>query len=235
MIDTQCHVDLHDDPVGLAQKMEKSQTECVAVTMLPSHYLLGLPYLNGFSQIHASLGMHPLRVNEGKNEVDAFNALSKDCDFIGEIGLDFSKEGKPTKEIQIEVLLRIVNSIKGGKFVSVHSRGAAKEALNIFDEHNTGPVCFHYFTDGHDVASAAVMGGHYFSFNRRMLNGKHKALLEIVPQDRVLVESDAPFLSKAPISATKETYSMIAEYWKTSLSGAEKTILRNFQNCRTAS
>ena len=235
MIDTHCHIDFHNDPVGLARDMEESQTECVAVSMLPSHYRLGLPHLNSFTKVHASLGMHPLRVSEGKNEVDAFTALSRECEFIGEIGLDFSKEGKPTKEIQIEVLLRIVNSFRGGKFVSVHSRGAAREVLNIFNEYNTGPVCFHYFTGGHEVASEAVNCGHYFSFNRRMLKGKHKALLDIIPRDRVLVESDAPFLSKAPISATKEAYLIIGEYWETSLSETERTISRNFQNCRTAS
>lgn len=119
--------------------------------------------------------------------------------------------------------------------MSVHSRGAAQQALKIFYEHKTGPVCFHYFTDGQDVASEAIKAGHYFSFNRRMLNGKHKALLDILPQDRVLVESDATFLSKAPISATKEAYSIIAECWKTSLSEAEETISPNFQNCLTAS
>ncbi len=235
MIDTHCHIDLHDDPVQLAQEMEASQTECVAVTMLPSHYRLGLPHLENFSRVHASLGMHPLRAMEGAKEVESFISLSKGCDFIGEVGLDFSREGKASKEIQIEILLRIMDSIRSGKFVSVHSRCAAREILDIFDDHNTGPVCFHYFTGGQKVALAAVNAGHYFSFNRRMLIGRHKALLDIIPKDRVLVESDSPFLSKSPITATKEAYSMIAEYWEIPLLDAEKVISRNFENCRTAS
>lgn len=202
--------------------------------MLPCHYSLGVPHLKHFSRIHASLGMHPLRVTEGKREVDAFNSLSKGCEFIGEIGLDFSKEGKATRDLQIEVLLGITSSIRGGKFVSVHSRCAAQKVLEIFDDFETGPVCFHYFTDGQSVASEAVNGGHYFSFNRRMLNGKHRALLDIIPRNRVLVESDAPFLSKAPISAAKATYSMIAEHWDIPFPEAVRTISRNFINCRTA-
>lgn len=233
MIDTHCHVDLHDDPVGLARKMQASQTECVAVTMLPSHYRLALPHLKQFDGVHASLGMHPLRATEGKKEIDAFISLSICCNFIGEIGLDFSREGKATKEIQIEVLLRIMDSIRGGKFVSVHSRCADQEILKIFDKNKVGSVCFHYFTGGQDLVSAAVSRGHYFSFNRRMLIGKQKALLDIIPKDRVLVESDAPFISKSPILVIKESYRLIADCWGMSLSETVETISRNFSNCRT--
>lgn len=235
MIDTHCHIDLHDDPVQLVQEFDASKVECVAVTMLPSHYRLGLPHLKKFGRVHASLGMHPLRTEEGAKEVESFISLSNGCEFIGEVGLDFSKKGKATKKIQIEILLRIMDSIRSGKFVSVHSRCAAHEILEIFDYHNIGPVCLHYFSGGQKIALAAVNAGHYFSFNRRMLNGRQKALLNIIPKDRVLVESDAPFLSKSPITATKVTYSIIAERWEIPLSEVIDIVSRNFENCRTVS
>ena len=66
-----------------------------------------------------------------------------------------------------------------------------------------------------------------------MLNSKHKDLLGVIPKDRVLVESDGPFLTTSPITATKDAYIKIAEYWDVSLSEAEATIARNFANCRT--
>lgn len=235
MIDTHCHVDLHDDPIGLARQINASQTKSVAVTMLPSHYHLGLPHLKNFEAVHAALGMHPLRAKEGRDEIDEFISFSKNCDFIGEIGLDFSREGKATKEIQIDVLIRIIDAIKGKKFVSVHSRGAARELLDILDTHKTGAVCFHYFTGGPVLAATAVKGGHFFSFNQRMLDGKHKALLDTIPRERVLVESDGPFLSKSPIAATETAYSKIAETWNLSLADTVRTISKNFSNCRTAS
>ncbi len=72
MIDTHCHVDLYEDPVGLARKIEGAQSQCVAVTMLPSHFRLGLPHLAALSSVHAALGLHPLRAKEGECELDDF-------------------------------------------------------------------------------------------------------------------------------------------------------------------
>lgn len=234
MVDTHCHVDLSKNPIRLAEKMEAAQSECVAVTMLPSHYRLGVPHLARFHGVHAALGLHPLRTKEGQNEVDAFITLSRSCGFIGEIGLDFSTKGEATKENQLKVFPRIIDSVRGGKFVSVHSRDAAPDVLQIIERKRVGPVCFHYFTAGPTIAAEVIKLGHYFSFNRRMLNGRHKGLLDIVPKNRVLVESDAPFLTTSPITATKDAYALIAGHWKVSVSDAAKTIAQNFANCRTA-
>jgi Tat protein secretion system quality control protein TatD with DNase activity len=101
-------------------------------------------------------------------------------------------------------------------------------------ESEVGSVCFHYFTGGPGVATDAIDAGHFFSFNRRMLKGRQSNLLNIVPRDRVLVESDGPFLTKAPITATKDAYELIAERWGASLSETIETIAQNFKACRTA-
>ena len=233
MIDTHCHIDMYDDPIHLATKMEANKTECVAVTMLPSHYIQGVPHLARFNSLHPSLGMHPLRVMEGKNEIDTFIALAKNTEFIGEIGLDFSREGAPTKKVQLAVLKEIVESIKAGKFVTVHSRGSAADLLLLLEDHKVGPVCFHYFTAGISAAKDAISSGHYLSFNRRMLKGKHKELFAVVPMDRVLVESDGPFLTKSPVTAIKETYEMISAHWELPLEQVISVIAKNFSRCRT--
>lgn len=233
MIDAHCHVDLNEDPVGLARRLQGAQTECVAVTMLPSHYRMGVPHLERFHSVHAALGLHPLRAQEGENEINAFVSLAKSCTFIGEIGLDFSSEGVATKQIQLDVIHRIIDAVKGGKFVSVHSRDAAEDLLAILIRYKVGPVCFHYFTAGPTIAAAVVEAGHYFSFNRRMLNGRHKGLLSIVPRDRVLVESDSPFLTTSPVAAIKDAYATIAAFWEMSLSAGVRTIAENFARCRT--
>ena len=233
MIDTHCHIDLHDDPVGIAKKIQQSNRECVAVTMLPSHFRLGIRHLASFGNIHSALGLHPLRVTEGLEEVEDFVILSKDCEFIGEIGLDYSREGVATKRLQRDVLLRIINYVKGGKFVSVHSRGAATDLLQILEDKKVGPVCFHYFTAGPNVAATVSKAGHYFSFNRRMLKSKHRELLGIIPRNRVLVESDGPFLTTSPITATRDTYLKVAEYWDMPITDTEAIIAENFANCRT--
>jgi TatD DNase family protein len=202
--------------------------------MLPSHYRLGLPHLAPFDKVHAALGLHPLRVTEGERELGDFISQSKTCEFIGEIGLDFSPEGRSTKSKQIEVLDQILQWVKGRKFVTVHSRDAAPTLLQMLAEKGVGSVCFHYFTGGRAVVTDAIDAGHFFSVNRRMLKGRHSAFLDFVPRDRVLVESDGPFLTNAPITAMNDTYALIAERWRMSLSETVEIIVQNFDACRTA-
>jgi len=96
IVDTHCHIDLFDDPIATASAYKSAQTGCVMATMLPSHYQAGLPHLKPFKTIWPALGMHPLRVHECKNEIKMFVDLASSSDYIGEIGLDFSTEGKET-------------------------------------------------------------------------------------------------------------------------------------------
>ena len=235
MIDTHCHIDLHTDPIGIAKKIQVTGGQCVAVTMLPSHFRLGIRHLKRFKNIHSALGLHPLRVTEGIKEIDDFVFLSKNCEFIGEIGLDYSREGAATKQLQLDVLVEIITYVKKGKFVSVHSRQAAHDLFQVLKDKKVGPVCFHYFTADADTAAAVSEAGHYFSFNRRMLNGKHRKLLGIIPKNQVLVESDGPFLTKSPVNATRDAYVKIAEYWDIPVIEAVAIIANNFAICRTLS
>ena len=234
MIDTHCHIDLHDHPIDEISKFTSRRMECVSVTMLPSHYEVSLPHLDSHDNIPASWGLHPMRAREGKRELSQFIKLSKTTEYIGEIGLDFSHDGISTKELQKELLAQILPALKGGKFVSVHSRESVTELLGMLSEARVGPVCFHYFTGGPSLAKEVVQAGHYLSFNLRMLRGRHKSLLSVVPADRVLIESDSPFLTGSPVLAVSDAYSIIAKHWEVTLPDAEKLIFGNFSRCRTA-
>lgn len=233
MIDTHCHIDLHDNPLEIISALKASEIECVATTMLPSHYRLGLPHLKQHKGIHPSLGLHPMRAREGKRELADFIILAETADYIGEIGLDFSREGNPTKNLQVENLAMILPSLKGGKFVSVHSRESVSALLTMLSDAGVAPVCFHYFTGGPMLAQEVIQAGHYFSFNHRMLNGRHKTLLNIVPQEKVLVESDSPFLSPPLVLAVYDSYLAIARQWGRSLQQTQEQISANFESCRT--
>ena len=127
----------------------------------------------------------------------------------------------------------IAGSFSGGKFVSVHSRKAHQEIVKILEDEGLEPVCFHYFTGGGVEAKEIAEQGHFFSVNRRMLRGRHQDLIRELPKHRILVESDGPFLSKAPLSAVKDTYAQISKIWGMDFSRVETLISNNFENCRT--
>jgi TatD DNase family protein len=232
-IDTHCHVDMFDDPIGMARAYEEAETVCVLSTMLPSHYQAALPHLKPFPAIRPALGMHPLRAMEGRDEISLFHSLSDSVEYIGEIGLDFSTDGRKTGAIQTENLRRVLPAVARGKFVTVHSRNSHSELSILLDEYSVGPVCFHYFIGGPEDAVRLSERGHYFSVNHRMLTGKHRCIIGAISRSRVLAETDGPFLTKRPLVTLRKTYSILSNAWGVPVSVVEEQLERNFQACRT--
>lgn len=202
-------------------------------TMLPSHYQAALPHLKPYKTIWPALGMHPLRAKEGKNEIFMFKEFARSADYIGEVGLDLSAEGRKTMQLQTDNLKKILPAIGNGKFVTMHCRDAHDEVSSILDEFNVGPVCFHYFIGGPYVAEKLVLKGHYFSINHRMLLNKHRSIIEAVPRERILVESDGPFLTKNPLSMVDHVYDELNKVWNTDKFETEELLAINFSRCRT--
>jgi TatD DNase family protein len=232
-VDTHCHIDLFDDPIATARTYESAQTECVMVTMLPNHYQAALPHLEPFRTVRPALGMHPLRASEGKKEISMFINLVYSTEYIGEIGLDFSSEGRRTQKLQSDILRRILPVIGNGKFVTVHSRNAHDEVSSILDEYNFAPVCFHYFIGGPHAAEKLAAKGHYFSINHRMLLNKHRSTIDAVPRDRILIESDGPFLTEHPLLMIDRIYNELSKIWHTDKFETEDILALNFSKCRT--
>lgn len=130
MIDTHCHFDMIPNPEDYITRQELLGNTIIGMTNLPSHFKMGRPYIQGFRHIRLALGYHPLYAATNKNEIRLFIQQSKYTSYIGEIGLDFSREGIATKSEQMSLLDELLSSIDySKKIVSVHSRGAEKELL----------------------------------------------------------------------------------------------------------
>ena len=232
-IDTHCHVDMFDDPIGMARAYEEAETVCVLTTILPSHYQAALPHLKPFPAIHPAIGIHPLRAREGRDEIGLFHNLSNSVEFIGEIGLDLSADGRKTGALQQENLRQILPVVAHGKFVTVHCRNAHNELSMLLDEYSVGPVCFHYFIGGPKDAAMLSERGHYFSVNHRMLSGKHQCIIDAISKSHILAETDGPFLTKRPLAALRKTYLSLSDAWGAPVSAVEEQLEKNFQACRT--
>ncbi len=194
---------------------------------------MALPHVVAFKIIRPALGLHPLRAIEGNSEVSIFLDIVRSVEFIGEIGLNLSTEGKKNKTLQIDMLRKILPAIGKGKFVTVHSRNAHSELAMLIDEYGIGPVCFHYFTGGQEAAAELAKMGHYFSINHRMLKSRHRTILEHVSKEQILIESDGPFLTKRPISVVKNIYEELSNIWGIDQNKIQNLITLNFKNCRT--
>ena len=220
MIDTHCHFDIMPQPEAYIRQKEQAGDIVIGMTNLPSHFQIGQPHLRGYKHIRLALGLHPLLASESRHEVSLFKRLVDQTSYIGEIGLDFSKEGYATKDEQVTVLRELLSAINGKKkIVSVHSCKAEKELLALLCEHEIENVIFHWYSGPTYLIPAIVDQGYYFSLNESMCLSKNgRAIIEKIPRDRLLTETDAPYNEKTNIRA-------VLDYMKMS----EADVLQNFR------
>src|SRR5689334_13981744 len=110
----------------IATEADRRGVFTIAMTNLPSHFVAGLPHVRNFKRIRLALGLHPLAVTKHKQEMRLFEQSLSLTSFIGEIGLDFSKEGKSSKEKQQESFKEVCKLLhESKKVISIHSRESA--------------------------------------------------------------------------------------------------------------
>ena len=201
MIDTHCHFDMIPTPEAYISAKEKVGDIVIGMTNLPSHFEMGFPYVKRYKHIRLALGFHPLLASENRNELPLFHRLLDQTSYIGEIGLDFSKEGLSTKADQVFILRKLLEKLEGKKkIISVHSRKAEKELFDLLCEYNINNVIFHWYSGPIDLIPSIISKGYYFSVNEAMTISKNgRAIIEVIPRNRILTESDAPYNNKANI------------------------------------
>ena len=213
IIDTHCHFDMMPHPEAYISAKEKAGDIVIGMTNLPSHFRMGQPHLRSFKHVRLALGLHPLLASENKNELPLFNCLLDQTSYIGEIGLDFSKEGITTKNDQVFILRKLLEKLEGKKkIISVHSRKAEKELFDLLCEYNINNVIFHWYSGPIDLIPSIIAKGYYFSVNEAMTVSKNgQNIIDRIPRDRILTESDAPYNNKANISKTLINLAMSEE------------------------
>lgn len=195
MIDAHCHFDMMPSPESYIRQREENGDIVIGMTNLPSHFQMGQTHIKGFKHIRLALGFHPLLAADNKTELPLFNQLIDQTSYIGEIGLDYSKEGIASKDEQISVLREILTALNGKKkIVSVHSRKAEKELFTLLCEYDIKNVVFHWYSGPVDLVPAILEQGYYFSVNEAMCRSKSgRAILESISKDKLLTETDAPY------------------------------------------
>lgn len=205
-IDTHCHFDMMLQPEVYIKQKEQAGDIVIGMTNLPSHFQMGFSHIKGYKHIRLALGLHPLRVEEGRKELTLFKRLIDQTSYIGEIGLDFSRDGITSKDVQVAVLRAVLATIQDKKkIISVHSRRGEKELLELLCEYNIKNVIFHWYSGPVGLIPAILDQGYYFSINEAMCLSKNgKAIIEKIPKDRILTETDAPYNDRSNIRRALE-------------------------------
>lgn len=235
LVDMHCHVDLFPDPQALVRAVEGSRVHTVAVTNAPSVFPHTELLAKGCSYLHAAVGLHPELVASHGHELKLMWPLLARTRFVGEIGLDYTTNDKEVRAQQRTIFERILEgcAASGDKIITVHSRRAAADVIAVVGERYPGRVILHWFTGSARELERAVRADLYFSVNHAMLNSlKGRALVAAMPGDRVLIESDGPFVqidgSPASPRSSATTLRALARVWGESDESARLKVLANY-------
>jgi TatD DNase family protein len=124
-----------------------------------------------------------------------FVLLAERADYLGEVGLDGSREGRDSLPAQRRVFDQVLG-VPGiaTKVLTVHSRGAEGETIARLAEAGASAI-LHWYSGALKHADAALDAGMYFSVNAAMLRSQKGArLLRVLPRERVLTETDGPYV-----------------------------------------
>lgn len=216
LIDAHCHIDMLENPEAYLHRQEREGNITIGMTNLPSHFEMGYPHFRNLKRSRLALGYHPLVVAENPNELRLFTKYLSYTSYIGEIGLDFSRDGIESKEKQMEMLRKILESISGErKIVSVHSRRAERELYGMLREYDIKNVIFHWYSGPLGLISEIESAGYYFSISEAMTCSQNgRAIIEKMSRNRILTETDAPYNEKSDITATLRQVGMNEEQVK---------------------
>lgn len=198
------------------------------MTNLPSHFQMGVNHVRRYKYIRLALGLHPLRAKEHVKEYSKFRQYIDETSYIGEVGLDFSREGFSTKDIQIKSFKFVLDCIRTkNKILSLHSRRAEKETLEMLIEKGIDNAIFHWYSGSLNVLRNIANSGFFFSINSAMIQSDNgRKIIAEIPKELILTETDFPYIENDDITSI---YVWLSKLWNTTTKDVELTIDANFQ------
>jgi TatD DNase family protein len=199
-VDFHCHLDLYRDHVALIGECDREQIATLTVTTTPKAWSRNRALAEGSRHVRVALGLHPQLVAERADEVSLFERLLVEARYVGEVGLDAGPGFYRSLEVQERIFERVLRACaeQGGKILTVHSVRSVAKVLGYLEQHllpGRGRVVLHWFTGSAAEARRAVDLGCWFSINGAMLRSdKRRALVAQFPADRLLTETDGPFV-----------------------------------------
>ena len=209
LVDSHCHLNFPELATNI-DAVREAMTEngvghalCISVTLkdFPQVLALAEKYPNFF----ASVGVHPDYESEPPFNSKTLVELAKHPKVvaIGETGLDYFRLAGDLEWQRERFRTHIRAAIEADLPLVIHTRSSAEDTLRIMREENAKQVggVMHCFTETIDVAMRAIEMGFYISFSGIVTFKNAGALKEVakqVPLDRVLVETDSPYLAPIP-------------------------------------
>jgi TatD DNase family protein len=203
-VDSHCHlqIDGGDEHVARARAAGVAWMVCVGTDLETSEAALVLA--DRHDDVYAAVGLHPHDASKLAVEWSLLEplAVSDACLAIGECGFDLFYEHSPRDEQETAFRFQIRLAHDTGKPLVIHARDAWDDTFRVLDDEGVpARTIFHCFTGGPTEAGLALERGCYLSFSGIVSFKNAQDLRDaarITPDDRILVETDSPFLTPEP-------------------------------------
>lgn len=212
LVDSHCHLDrlkLDEFSGELGAVLELARSRgvgkflCVGISLDNADKVVALAAEH--EDVVCSVGVHPLDLDAGVAEVDALIEMARQPKVValGETGLDYHYSSKTKLLQQQSFVSHLQAAARAALPVIVHTRDARQDTLTLIREHGSREHAgvLHCFTESWDMAKAALDLNYYISFSGIVTFKNAGELREVarkVPLDRLLVETDSPYLAPIP-------------------------------------
>ena len=216
LLDTHCHLDVASFPEGAPAVLERARAAgvagCVSIGVGSlAHAESAVALAEQAENVVATVGVHPHDAQSLDPALEAaLEALARRerVVAVGEVGLDFHYHHSPRAEQERSFRFAIDLARRVKKPLVIHTREAPAETLAILREEGARDVggVIHCFSEDRAFAEAALELGFYLSFSGILTFKNARAIHEaatFAPKDRVLVETDSPYLAPVPLRGKK--------------------------------
>jgi TatD DNase family protein len=250
MVDAHCHLNDEKYPeeeipeiVSRARKAGVKEMICAGASLKSSKRAIEISHK--YEGVWATVGIHPEDLHDWEvlgtdKTIDLLSEWASDPNVvaIGETGLDYREETNEEEKTKQKNLFKVHLEVsrKTGLPIVIHNRGGDAEMWELLKDHTTSGQ-LHCFVSTKEFMEEAASRGWYISFGGIITFKRNEHLLDIVkatPEDRLLVETDAPYLAPEPVRGSrnepanvKMTVEAAAQARGTSINQIEAITTRN--------
>ena len=224
LVDSHCHLDFPDFAAELDAVVARARAagvgRMVTISTRVKRHAQVLAVAERFADVFCSVGTHPHHADEEPDiDADALTAIARHPKVvaIGEAGLDYHYDNSPRDAQEQGLRQHIAAARATGLPLVIHSRECDSDMARILREESgkgAFPAVLHCFTGGRDLAFTAIELGHYVSFTGILTFKRSddlRAIARDLPADRILVETDSPYLAPLPYRGKRCEPAYVAE------------------------
>lgn len=205
--DTHCHLSLFSDIPSVIEKAKENAVNYIlAVAMYYKDNLNVLKLAETYPEVIPALGIHPIEAPNLTNVEEKLDSLEKlilenEIGVLGELGLDryFVKTEQAWNK-QEKIFRHFLEfAVKRDLVVNLHGKYAEKELFEVLSEYNLKIVVIHWFAGAPELVQEGIKRNYFFSVTPEVFYSKRmRKLVELVPIEQLLSESDGPVKYKKP-------------------------------------